>query len=55
MICLEELNIPNDPNLQDAMKEAKKDCEDFAQNIVFHTTIMMQEARLTQIKLFQKL
>ena len=37
------------------MKEAKKDCKDFAQNIVHQTTIMMQEAQLTQIKLFQKM
>ena len=55
LICPEDLNIPNDPNLQAAMKESKKDCEDFAQNIVFHTSIMMQEAQQTQIKLFQKL
>ena len=55
LIFPKDLHIPNDPNLEAAMKEAEKDCEDFAKNIVYHTTIMMQEAQLTQLKLFQRL
>ena len=55
LIRVEDLHIPDDLDLQAAMKEAKKDCKDFAQNIVHQTTIMMQEAQLTQIKLFQKM
>ena len=54
-INLENLVIPNDPNLQVAMKEMEINCNDFARHIVQQTTIMMQEAQLTQIRLFQKL
>ena len=54
-INLKNLVIPNDPDLQAAMKETKIDCNDFARHIVQQTLIMMQEAQLTQIRLFQKL
>ena len=55
LIWREDLHIPNDPNLHAVMKEAKIDYEDFARTIVHHTTIMMQEAQMTQLKLFQRM
>ena len=45
------IQIPNDLDLQAAMKETEEDFNDFAQNLFFQTSLLLQESQKSQTNL----